>query len=443
MDLLAAFLLFAAAMAACLAWGASYAMLVALSVGLVCFYTVARRRGFEAGDLARMCFNGIKRAMIVVKIFVLIGVLTALWRSGGVITFFVYHGVRIIPPNLFLVAGFALTCLLGYALGTSYGVTGTVGVILITLARSGGVPPALMAGAVLSGAYFGDRTAPASSCANLVATVTETKLYDNISRMLKSSAVPLMICGVVYALLSPRYPLAAGEGGLMALLEQNFALSWLCALPAVIMLVLPVCKVPVRIAMTLSSAVAFALSIFLQDLSLKETIMTCLTGYQPQDPTLAGILTGGGLMSMLNVSGIIILSSTYSGIFEGTRMLENLQEKLLGWSKKITCCGTLAAVSVFIICVFCNQTIGIMMIQQLMGPVYDKLGRSRGELAVDIANTMVVMVGLCPWCIACAVPLSMLNMGVEALPYALFLWILPLWWIAVRLWQDKRKPVSC
>jgi NhaC family Na+:H+ antiporter len=224
---------------------------------------------------------------------------------------------------------------------------------------------------------------------------------------------------------------------------QLEGLSWLCALPAVIMLVLPVCKVPVRIAMTLSSAVAFALSIFLQDLSLKETIMTCLTGYQPQDPTLAGILTGGGLISMLNVSGIIILSSTYSGIFEGTRMLENLQEKLLGWSKKITCCGTLAAVSVFIICVFCNQTIGIMMIQQLMGPVYDKLGRSRGELAVDIANTMVVMVGLCPWCIACAVPLSMLNMGVEALPYALFLWILPLWWIAVRLWQAKRKPVSC
>ena len=137
MDLLIAFLIFAAVMVACLIWGAGYAMLVALSVGLVCFYTVARLRGFEHGDLLRMCVKGIKRSMIVVRIFVLIGLLTALWRSGGTITFFVYHGIRLIPPSLFLVAGFGLTCLLGYALGTSFGITGTVGVILMTLARSG------------------------------------------------------------------------------------------------------------------------------------------------------------------------------------------------------------------------------------------------------------------------------------------------------------------
>ena len=439
MDLLIAFLIFAAVMVVCLIWSADFSMLVALSVGLVCFYTVARLRGFAPGDLLRMCFKGIKRSMIVVRIFVLIGILTALWRSGGVITFFVYHGVRIIPPQLFLVAGFGLTCLLGYALGTSFGITGTVGVILITLARSGGVPPALMAGAILSGAYFGDRTAPASSCANLVATVTETKLYDNISRMLKSGLVPLLVTAVIYAVLSPRYPLVAGEGGLLTLLEQNYNLSLLCAVPAVIMLVLPVCKVNVRLSMMLSSAAAFLLSVLLQDLSLRQTLMTCLSGYQAQEPVLADILSGGGLLSMVNVSGIIILSSTYSGIFEGTQMLEDLQEKLMLWSEKITCCGVLTAASAFITCVFCNQTIGTMMIQQLMGPVYERMGKTREELSLDMSNTLVVMVALCPWCIACAVPLSMLGVGIEAIPLALFLWMLPLWWVVVRLWQDKRS----
>lgn len=442
MDLLIAFLIFAATMVACLIWGAGYAMLVALSVGLFCFYAVARLRGFEPRDLARMMVKGIKRAMIVVRIFVLIGVLTALWRSGGTITFFVYHGIRLIPPSLFLVAGFALTCLLGYALGTSFGVTGTVGVILMTLARSGGVPPALMAGAVLSGAYFGDRTAPASSCANLVATVTGTKLYDNIPRMLKSGLIPLLVTAAVYAVLSPRYPLAAGEAGLMSLLAQSFDLSWLCAAPAVIMLVLPMCKVNVRLAMALSSAAAFALSVLLQDQPLFETLLTCLRGYQAQEPTLAGILSGGGLLSMANVSGIIILSSTYSGIFEGTRMLEGLQEKLLGWSKKLTCCGLMVVTSTVTTCVFCNQTIGTMMIQQLLGPVYEKMGKPKEDLALDMANTLVVMVALCPWCIACAVPLSMLGVGTEAIPLAVFLWLLPLWWLCVRLWQDKKKPRS-
>lgn len=439
MDLLIAFLIFAATMVACLIWGAGYAMLVALTVGLLCFYSVARLRGFHPQDLARMMFKGIRRSMIVVRIFVLIGLLTALWRASGTITFFVCHGIRLIPSGLFLVAGFGLTCLLGYALGTSFGVTGTVGVILMTLARSGGVPPALMAGAVLSGAYFGDRTAPASSCANLVATVTGTKLYDNISRMLKSGLVPLVVTAAVYAVLSPRYPLAAGEGGLVALMEQSFRMHWLCALPAVLMLVLPICKVPVRLAMGLSVAAAALLSVLVQGMPVAEMLRACLLGYQPADAQLAGILSGGGLLSMVNVSGIIILSSTYSGIFEGTRMLEGLQEKLLAWSKKLTCCGMMVLVSTVTTCVFCNQTIGTMMLQQLLGPVYERMGKSKEVLALDMSNTLVVMVALCPWCIACAVPLSMLGVGVEAIPLAVFLWLLPLWWLCVRLWQDKNK----
>ena len=83
-----------------------------------------------------------------------------------------------------------------------------------------------------------------------------------------------------------------------------------------------------------------------------------------------------------------------------------------------------------------------MMIQQLLGPVYEKLGKGKEELALDMSNTLVVMVALCPWCIACAVPLSMLGVGVEAIPPAVFLWLLPLWWLAVRLWQDRKKPVA-
>ena len=90
MDLLIAFLVFAAAMMLCLLWGAKYAMLVALSIGLLAFFVVALRRGFHAPDLVQMAVKGAKRGLIVVRIFVLIGLLTALWRSGGTITFFVY-----------------------------------------------------------------------------------------------------------------------------------------------------------------------------------------------------------------------------------------------------------------------------------------------------------------------------------------------------------------
>ncbi len=439
MDLLIAFLVFAAAMVASLLWGAEYGMLLALLIGLLGFYTVARLRGFCPADLLRMIVKSVGRSMIVVRIFVLIGLLTALWRSSGTITFFVSQGVRIIPPSLFLVAGFGLTCLLGYALGTSFGVTGTVGVILMTLARSGGVPPALMAGAVLSGAYFGDRTAPASSCANLVATVTGTELYGNLRAMLKTALVPLALCFALYGVLSPRYPLTAGEGSLLSLMEAQFELSWLCVLPAVLMLVLPLWKVPVRRAMALSILSAAALSVFVQDMTLGETLYTCLFGYTPDVPQLQPILSGGGLLSMLKVAGIILLSGTYSGIFEGTRMLDGLQEKLSSLAEKLSCFGLMLPVSAVVTAVFCNQTIGVMMVQQLLGPVYERQGESREALALDLSNSLVVMVGLCPWCIACAVPMEMLDVGPEALPWAAFLYLLPLWHLAAK---GLKKPVK-
>ena len=439
MDLLIAFLIFGTAMMLCVIWGTQYAMLVALSVGLVTFYTVARRRGFTKNQLLPMMKAGAKRGLIVVKIFVLIGLLTALWRSGGTITFFVYHGIRLIPPSWFVLAGFGLTCLLGYALGTSFGITGTVGVILMTLARSGGVPPALMAGVVLSGAYFGDRTSPASSCANLVATVTGTDIFKNVRGMLKSALVPMAVTTVIYAVLSPRYPLTAGDGSLLERIADNFDLSLWCAVPAVLMLILPLFKVKVRTAMGLSSAFAFLLTVTSQGLSLPAALKACVMGYVPADPVLADILSGGGLISMFTVSCIIILSSAYSGIFEGTRMLDGLQERLAVYCKKLSCCGVMSLMSAAVMCVFCNQTIGIMMIQQLLGPVYEKEGKSMDHMVQDMANTIVVMVALCPWCIACAVPLEMLGVGPVAILWAVLLYLLPLWWIAVRLYQDKVK----
>ena len=439
MDLLIAFLIFGSVMMLCVMQGTQNAMLVALSVGLVAFYTVARRRGFTKEELLPMMKAGAKRGLIVVKIFILIGLLTALWRSGGTITFFVYHGIRLIPSGWFILAGFGLTCLLGYALGTSFGITGTVGVILMTIARSGGVPPALMAGVVLSGAYFGDRTSPASSCANLVATITGTDIFHNVRGMLKSALVPMIATTAFYAFLSPRHPLTAGDGSLLERIADNFDLSLWCALPAVIMLVLPLCKVKVRTAMGLSAAAGFVLTVTSQGQSLPAALKASILGYVPSDPVLVDILSGGGVMSMFTVSCIIVLSSAYSGIFEGTRMLDGLQERLAVYCQKITCCGVMTALSGVIMAVFCNQTIGIMMIHQLLGPVYEKDGKTVDEMVQDIANTIVVMVALCPWCIACAVPLEMLGVGAEAILWSALVYLIPLWWLGVRVFQDKVK----
>ena len=174
MDLIVAFLVFIITLIVTLTFG--WSMAIALFVGLVVFVLTGLHRKFSFKDLMKMVYLGGKTSFVVLRILVLIGLLTALWRSSGTISFFVYYGISMITPSLFIVITFLITLILSFALGTSFGIAGTAGVLLMVLAQSGGVSEAVTAGAIMSGAYFGDRCSPASSSASLVAAVTFTDL---------------------------------------------------------------------------------------------------------------------------------------------------------------------------------------------------------------------------------------------------------------------------
>ena len=183
MGLIIAFVIFIASMILMLITG--HSMVWALLVGLVLFAVLGLKRltqgsgtagGLSAGEsgmpfgkavkeLAASSWVSIRDSLIVIEVMLIIGLITAAWRISGTITVFVYYGMKVIVPPLFLIIAFLLSCLLSYALGTSFGVAGTVGVIFMALARSGGVDPLITAGVLMSGIYFGDRTSPASSTA--------------------------------------------------------------------------------------------------------------------------------------------------------------------------------------------------------------------------------------------------------------------------------------
>ena len=128
-------------------------MVIALFAGLAAFTVVGVRKGYKLKEIGKMGAGGLKDALLVVEIMFVIGFITAIWRASGTITFFVYYGIRFITPGLFLIITFLLSCLLSYALGTSFGVAGTVGVIFIALARSGNVNEVITAGVVM-GAFL-------------------------------------------------------------------------------------------------------------------------------------------------------------------------------------------------------------------------------------------------------------------------------------------------
>lgn len=424
------FAAFLAAILACLLSGRSIAW--ALGLALALFFLVSLRRGYRPGQLIAMIRGKMPAAMIVMRILFLIGILTGLWRSCGTIAFCIYHGIRMITPPLFILVAFLLTVLLSYALGTSFGVTSTAGVVLMALARTGGVPPAIAAGAILSGVYFGDRGAPTSSCASLVAALTETDLYGNVKRMFKTAALPYVLCLLFYTVLSLQNPTTAVDNAMLPALAENFDLSLWAVLPAVLMIALPLLRVPIRIAMAISGAVAFAVTTLLQDVSVWETAKICVLGYHPMQGLLTDVLSGGGLVSMVTALFLIPLSAANTGILEGTGALDAVQEKLHLLCRRIGRLPTMNLLCIAASMVFCNQTVVVMMAQQLMKSEYQSAGAEHEEMAMDIANSGVMTAGLVPWCIACAIPLSMLGVGAEALPYAALLYLVPICYLFTK-----------
>ena len=423
MDLLLALALFLAAMLVCLVRG--HELYWALMIGFAAAFAVGLRRGHGAKALARMAWSKMPKTMLVLRILALIGVLTGLWRSCGTIAFFIWGGVRVISPPLFVLLAFLLCVLLSYALGTSFGVASTAGVVLLALARSGGVNTAVAAGAVMSGIYFGDRGAPTSSCATLVAALTGTELYGNVKRMHRTALPAYIFCLVFYAVLSLRNPMAAADDALLGALAARFDLSAWAALPALIMLVLPLLRVPIWIAMSVSGAAAFVIAILVQHESVWETLRVCVLGFHAEG-ALAEALTGGGFVSMLTAFLMLPIASMMAGVLEGIGAFDGTQEKLDAAAGKLGLFPTTSLLSILCSMVLCNQTIVVIMLEQLMGKVYLRRGAPREEFALDIANSGVLLAGLVPWCIACAVPLSMLGAGAEALPYAALLYAIPI-----------------
>ena len=437
MDLILGFGLFLSSVVVCMVRGMSLGW--ALLVGFVCFYIVGLHRGFSAGALGKMAMQGGKTAFVVLRILILIGVLTGLWRAGGTIAYFVAMGLRLITPHSFVLIAFLLPAVLCLAFGSSFGVSGTAGVILMTIARSGGADLAVAAGAALSGAYFGERLSPASSAAALVAAVSNAEQRRFQRQMWKDTLLPLGLTLAAYGVLSWLRPIQRVDPVILQALEEGFNLNWLTVLPAIALLVLPWFKVKAIHAIAISCLLSAVSAVVAQGMSLGGVARVCLLGYQEQHEVLASILSGGGLISMAGSVCIVFLSCAYAGIFNGTGILDPLKEKAGVLAGRIGRIPAQCVVGLFTGGLFCNQTVAIVMNQQIMERYYNEHGLSGMDMARDVGNTVLNLVGMIPWAIACSVPLANMGGSFAAIPFGVFLYLVPLCaWFAQKRNQAKK-----
>jgi Na+:H+ antiporter, NhaC family len=396
-----------------------------LSLGL--FTILLMRRGYSFSSLLYMGISSSKKSIAVLEILLLIGAVTAIWMAAGTVPAIVYYGVKLISPQYFVLAAFGLTSLVSLLLGTSFGTVSTIGIALMIMANGSGVDPHLIAGAIVAGAYFGDRCSPMSSSAHLIATVTQTRLYTNIANMWRTALLPIGVSVLIYCILSILNPVQISDQNVLSEISTVFNINWIDLLPAIAILGLSMMQVEVKLSMLISILVALAIALLYQHYSLLELIKFMLVGFSlEQDTPLQAILLGGGVMSMVKVSIVVIISTAFVGIFVGTKILQQLETLLQHVKSRqghflSTCIVGIAAAAFG-----CTQTIAILLTQQLVEQKYKENEKGNYKLALDLENTVVVIAPLIPWNIAGLVPATILSTDSGFIPYAVYLYLIPL-----------------
>ena len=419
--------LFAASLICCVITGAS--VMFAFMFGYILFFSYGRSRGKNVKEMFLFSKNGLFTLKNVLLTLLLISMLTAIWRACGSIAYIVYYASAICTPHIMLLASFLLCCLISFLTGTSFGSAATIGVICMTMANSMGISPVLTGGAVLAGIFFGDRCSPVSTSALLVSELTKTDLFSNIRNMARSALVPFILSCILYGILGFSIHTGTAADTTRNLLRDYYKFSPLLLLPVAIVLILSLLRIDVKKTIAISGLVGMVIAAGIQHFPVSELPSLCFSGFSPSDVKIAKLMSGGGFLSMLRVYLIVGISSCYSGMFEGTSFLNGIESMLKKLNSRITPYGTTLLTSVVTSAISCNQTLAIMLTSQLCGENRPE----KSSFALDLENTVVVIAPMIPWSIAGAVPLAAIGAPNSSIGAAFYLYLLPLWGLAVHL----------
>ena len=409
----------------------------ALIIGYIIFISYGLIKGYKLKVLIKKSFEGIMTVKNILLVFILIGMITALWRASGTIAFIVYIGSKLISPSILIFLTSLFCAVLSVLIGTSLGTAATMGVICFSIGKTMGINPYYIGGAVLSGIYFGDRCSPMSTSALLISELTKTDLYANIKLMIKTSVIPFIVTCLFYLLLGFKSTVSNISVDVIEIFKQNYNLNIIVIIPAILIIILSILKINVKKTMLVSIVISFIIAMFIQRDSIVALINYCIFGYHHPNERLNLMMKGGGILSMVNVSLIVGISSSYSGIFKETKLLVSLKEHLKVFAKKTSNYFVIFLSSIISGAIACNQSLGIILTNELSEELVDKR-----ERAIILENTVVLLVGLIPWNIAMDVPLKTLDVGVISGLFAFYLYFLPLWNLFAGIIKEKKYKIK-
>jgi len=387
--------------------------------------------------VAKMCWGGIKTARGILLLFVLLGLLTSMWRAAGTIPVIVNYAVELIHPSSFILLTFLLNSAMSLLTGTALGTAATMGVICATIGRSIGMDStadsAWIGGAVLAGVYFGNRISPISSMALLTAGITKTDIYQNIRGMIRTTWLPFLLSCVIYYVAGMKGsadPVADGAAVAVAgatavpnvaeLFAKDFSLSLWSLTPALVIIALSIFRIRTSRVLLLSSLSAFIVALVVENQPVMDLMKFIIFGYKTNVPEIAKMVNGGGLLSMVNVFLIVVIAGCYGGIFKGTPLLNPMKSKIKKLSQKTNPFVATLACACITSCVVCNQTLTIILTNQMS----ENLGAK--NQALNLYDTAVTVIALVPWSVATVIVLNAVQAPNSAVLCASFLYLVPI-----------------
>lgn len=363
------------------------------------------RLGFTWREMEEGVLDTIKMAMQAILILMIVGALIGTWILSGTVPAMIYWGLKILSPGIFLVATTLICAIVSLATGSSWTTAGTVGIALIGIGQGLGMPAPLVAGAIISGAYFGDKMSPLSDTTNLAPAMAGSTLFEHIKHMIYTTGPALLISLVLYGVIGMKY--AGKELDLTQIevirnaLEGAFnTLSPMLLIPPVMVILMVVFKMPAIPGLVIGTLLGGLFAAIFQGADLQSIINAAHYGFESTTgiSEVDALLTRGGLDSMMWTVSLILCALTLGGILEKTGMLEAIANALLTFAK-----GTFGLVFVTIFsCLFTNlvtgeQYLSIVLPGRMYKDEYRKRGLHPKNLSRALEDSGTLLSPLIPW----------------------------------------------
>jgi NhaC family Na+:H+ antiporter len=348
--------------------------------------------------------HGITLAMSAILILMVVGTMIGTWILGGVVPTMIFYGLKVLSPGIFLLATLIICSIVSLGTGSSWSTAGTVGVALVGVGQGLGIPVAMIGGAIISGAYFGDKMSPLSDTTNLAPAVAGTDLFSHIRHMVYTTAPGYVLCIILYGLIGTRFAGGVLETGkvetILSTIKLNFFVHPILLLPPLLVIVMVVKKIPPLPALLAGTLLGGIFAMATQSGSLSDVINVAHSGFVSQTGVgmVDELLTRGGLQSMMDTVALIICALSFGGIMEKTGMLEVLARAFL---KRVRRTGSLVATTIFssigMNAIASDQYMAIVIPGRMYKNAFDAQGLHPKNLSRCLEDAGTLSSPLIPW----------------------------------------------